>query len=448
MTTETQARHVRTFYTLIITQVISLIGSRMTGLALSIYIFGQTGDVTPLALVALFQFLPQVIGAGVAGVLADRYDRRLVMVLSDAGQAVGTLFLLISFASATFQLWHLYVVTFVQSLFGMLQSPAFVASVTLMIPDSQRNRANAIMQLTNPAAGVIAPALAGVLYALVGLTGVITIDLITFLIAVGVVLLVKIPRPTESAEGRALKGSVLREALGGFGYLWKMRPIFWVTLHISLVNFLLSGAMILMTPYLLGRTGSEATLGALLGVLNAGALVGGIVMGVWGGTQERIHTILLGIAATGFFMALVGISRVPLALGIVMFLLMIPIPMINASAMGIIQAKVPPDLQGRVFAVLGQLATVLIPLSYLIVGPLSDTVIEPAVGQPGWETVAPLVGDSAGAGYGLIMLVAGIVLVITTLLVYMIPSIRHLERTVPDYVPDAPSGVPAVSSTS
>ncbi|MBK8023972.1 MAG: MFS transporter [Chloroflexi bacterium] len=127
------AHSVRTFYTLIVTQVVSQIGSRMSALALSIYIFGETGDVTPLALTALFQFLPSVLGASVAGVLADRYDRRKVMMLADAGQALGTLLLLISVATGSFQVWHLYVVGFVQSLFGMFQSPAFTASVTMMI---------------------------------------------------------------------------------------------------------------------------------------------------------------------------------------------------------------------------------------------------------------------------------------------------------------------------
>lgn len=425
--------HLRAFYTLIFTQVISLIGSRMTGLALSIYLFNDTGNITPLALTALFQFLPQVIGASFAGVFADRYDRRLVMVLADTGQAVGTVLLLISVASGAFQVEHLYVIVFIQSLFGMFQAPAFTSSVTLMVPENHRNRANAIMQLTGPAAGVIAPAFAGGLYAAVGLQGVIAVDLLTFITATLIVLFTHIPRPQESEIGRELKGSIVREALGGFTFLWRMRTLFWVTIHISLVNFLFSGTTILLTAYILGRTGSEATLGLLLGIFNAGAILGGIIMGVWGGTKAHIHSILGGIIISGAFLIFTGMSRTAPAIAISLFLLMLPLPIVNAAAMGLMQAKVPPDIQGRVFAALGQLSTLLIPLSYLVVGPLADTVVEPSVGGAGWETVAPFVGDTAGSGYGLIMVIGGFFLVVTTALVYSIRSVRQLDTLIPDY---------------
>ncbi len=153
--------NMRTFYTLIITQVFSLIGSRISGLAISIWIYNQTGDVTPLALVSFFFIVPQVLAAGVSGALADRWDRRYVMMLSDTGQAVGTVLLLISFSSGGFQLWHLYVITFIQSVFGVFQGPAFQASITMLVPDDKRDSANAIQQITGPVAGIIAPAIAG-----------------------------------------------------------------------------------------------------------------------------------------------------------------------------------------------------------------------------------------------------------------------------------------------
>src|SRR5690606_17570380 len=100
--------NMRTFYTLILTQVFSLIGSRISGLAISIWVFNQTGDVTPLTLVSFFFIVPQVLAAGFSGALADRWDRRYVLILSDTGQALGTALLLIAFATGDFQLWHLY----------------------------------------------------------------------------------------------------------------------------------------------------------------------------------------------------------------------------------------------------------------------------------------------------------------------------------------------------
>lgn len=445
-----QRTKLRTFYTLILTQTLSLIGSHMSSLALSIYVFNQTGDVTPLALVSVFALIPQVFAASFAGVLADRWDRRYVMMLADAGQAVGTLLLLFSFLSGSFELWHLYAVTLLKAVFAVFQTPAFTASVTMLIPNEQRARANAIMELTGPSAGVVAPALAGGLYALVGLSGIIAIDLITFVIAAAVVLAVKIPRPAQTDVGRQMQGSLLKETFGGLRYLMGMRPLFMLTLHIALVNFLFSGAGVLFTPYLLARTGSEALMGALLGILNIGMIVGGVTMGVWGGTKVRMHTIMIGIIVAGLFLVFGGMAQNVLILGVMFFVMFIPMPMINAAAMSLLQAKVPPDVQGRVFAVLTQIAMLLMPIGYLLIGPLTDQVFEPAVSAAGWERIAPLVGSEPGAGMGLIMVISGAVLTILTAIVYAIPSIRRLESSLPDYVPVAhqPEDAPIVSAAA
>lgn len=427
--------NLRTFYTLILSQTFSLIGSRISGLAVGMWVFGQTGNATPLALVAFFNTLPSVLAATFSGMLADRWNRRYVMALADAGQAVGTILLLISFSSGSFQLSHLYVVTFIQSIFGVFQGPAFQASVTLLVPDDQRDRANAIQQITSPAAGIIAPAIAGVVYTLVGITGAIMIDLLTFVVAFVVVLFMKIPQPEQSAEGKAMRGSVWREMFGGLRFLLDRRTLLFVILYISMVNFLVAGTMALSTPYLLARTQSETTLGILLAVFNLSGIAGAVVMGAWGGTRPRIHTIMPGIIIGSSFMALVGMSQSPLILAVTLFCFMFPLPSVNASFTSLLQAKVPPDIQGRVFALFGQLAMLLMPLSYLIVGPLADNVFEPAIGQPGWEIIAPLVGSEAGAGMGMIFFLAGTLTALISLVVYAVPATRHMEAGLVDYEP-------------
>lgn len=425
--------NLRTFYTLILTQVFSLIGSQISGFAISIWVYQQTGDATPLALVSFFFIVPQVLAAGLSGVLADRWDRRYVMILADTGQAAGTLLLLISFASGDFQLWHLYAVTFLQSLFGVFQGPAFQASVTLLVPDEQRDRANAMQQVTNPLAGIIAPAVAGMLYPVIGVRGAIAIDLITFLVAVGVVFYVRIPRPPKTVEGQAMAGSVWRSMFDGFRYLWQRQTLFWLMVFNSLINFLVGGVIVLQTPYILSRTGSETTLGLLLGIVNLGALAGGIFMGVWGGIRPRIHTIMWAVILFSTFLGLAGMAQTPVTLGITLFLFMFGLPVANASAMSMLQAKIAPDVQGRVFAALTQMSMVLLPVAFLIVGPLADNVFEPAIGQPGWERVAPLVGDGPGAGIGLMLLICGLGNAFLSFLVYLIPAIRRIEDDLPDY---------------
>ena len=444
----------RTFYILILTQVFSLIGSRISGLAIGIWVYAQTGNATPLALVAFFAVVPQVVASGASGVLADRYDRRYVMVLADAGQAFGTLLLLISFLSGDFRLWHLYAVTLIQAVFAVFQGPALGASITMLVPEEKRDSANALIQLTGPSAGIIGPAVTGFIYAAVGVTGAILIDLLTFLVAVAVVLGVHIPRPEQTEEGRAMQGTVWKEALGGLSYLWSRRTLFFLLLHISLLNFLISGAGVLLTPYILARTGSETTLGLLMSVMNVGAIAGGVLMSVWGGTRPRIHTIMPGIIVAGLFMIGIGMGQSALAMGLFMLLLMVPIPMINAAFSSMLQTKVAPDIQGRVFAVVGQLSLMMSPIAYLLAGPLADTVFEPAVGTPGWSRIAPLVGNGTGAGMGLIMVIGGGLAVVTTVIVYALPRIRSLEADLPDYTPVIaaeellPEASPSLTDTS
>jgi DHA3 family macrolide efflux protein-like MFS transporter len=438
---QSQRRKLWVFYIIIVTQTISIIGSRISGLAIGFHIFNQTGEATPLALVSFFAIIPMVLASSISGVLADRWDRRYVMMVSDAGQALGTVFLLISFGSGGFELWHLYLVTFMQGIFGVFQGPAFQASVTMLVPDEQRDRANAIMQLTGPMAGIISPAIAGVVYAAASVTGAIWLDLFSFIIAMVVVFLVRIPRPPQSAEGKAAQGSLWKEVTGGFRYLYQRRTLFFLMLFISMVNFLFSTVMTLETPYLLSRTeGSTEIMGALLSIMNIGALTGGIIIGVWGGTRPRMHTMMPGLVVSALALIAMGMSQTTLALGITMFLLMLPMPMINALFMSMMQTKVAPDMQGRVFAVIGQVSMLLIPLASLAAGPLADRIAEPAVGGAGWELVAPLVGSTPGSGIGLLMVIFGGILAVSSLVVYALPAIRHMEANLPDYVVEPAPG--------
>jgi DHA3 family macrolide efflux protein-like MFS transporter len=429
----------RTFYILILTQTFSLIGSEMTGLAIAIKVFKDTAQATPLALTMFFAALPSLVSASIAGVLADRWDRRYVMMLADAGQAVGTLLLLISFATGAFQLWHLYVVSLIQAVFAIFQRPAFSASVTMLVPDSHRDRANAIQQLTSPAASIIAPIIAGLLFAVIGAVGVMAIDLFTFLVAVVVVAVIHIPRPVQSAEGRAAqRKSIWREALVGFRFMTERPAMLYMVMFVSFLNFLLTLSMGLNAAYILGLTdNNEAALGTISGVFGIGALAGGIIMSVWGGTRPRIHTIMPGIFGVGIGLALYGLSRSPLTLGVSIIIMALPLPMINASFSSILQLKVPPDLQGRVFASLGQISQLLMPLAYLLAGPLADKVFEPAVGGSHWGIVAPLVGSRTGSGIGLIMFIGGSLTVLVTVVAYSMPMLRHIETLLPDYEPVA-----------
>jgi DHA3 family macrolide efflux protein-like MFS transporter len=422
-----------TFYTLLLTQTFSLIGSQMTSLALGIWIYETTGDATPLTLVAFFAFLPRVLTLGFAGVFADKYDRRYVMALADAGQAIGTIILLSVFLLGIFQLWHLYLVAVIQAVFGVFQAPAFQASITMLIPNKHRDRANAIQMLTGPLAGIIAPSFAGALYAFVGLSGVITVDLVTFLVGVIVVLLVDIPKPDKSKAAAQAGLSFWSQAFAGLRYVWESRSLFYIFCLMGINNFFIAGMMVLRTPYVLSRTNhDEIALGLIMSVASAGSIGGTILMSIWGGFRPRIHNILIGSTMMGLSLFLVGTQSNPIFIAAAACFGAIFPPIINASLISILQIKVPHDLQGRVFAAIQQMSMTLMPLSYLLVGQLADNVFEPQA-QSAWA-FSGLVGSGAGAGIGLMHLIAGAIVMIVALAFYAWPAVRHLEQILPDYV--------------
>jgi hypothetical protein len=209
--------------------------------------------------------------------------------------------------------------------------------------------------------------------------------------------------------------------------------LLWLMVYAAVLNFLLSGPMSLNTPYIITLTGSEATLGILLGVLNAGIVVGGVIMGLWGGTRPRIHGIMLGLMCRALWMIVYGLGRTPLALGVALFFVFSTNALVDASFMSLMQLKTPPHLQGRVFALLFQMMYIANPLSLLVTGPLVDRVLEPAVGAPWWRAVAPLVGSASGSGMGLLLVMAGMAILALTAAVYALPRTRSVERDFPDY---------------
>jgi DHA3 family macrolide efflux protein-like MFS transporter len=424
----------RTFYTIVITQALSMIGSRVTGLALGIYLYNQTGDATPLSIVAFFTLLPMALMTSISGIFADRFDRRRLMALADFGQAIGTVLLILSFASGAFQIWHLYVIVMIQSIFSVFQGPAFMASMTMLVPEDQRPRANTIYQMAGPLSGIFAPAIAGVVYAIAGVVGALVLDLVTFIVAVAVILNVHIPHPPKTAETEALGGNWRRELLAGWRYLLSKEGAIFLVALIMLINFLFSGISVLLTPYLLERTGSEATFGVVLSIFNLGGLAGGILFSIWGGTKKRIYTAMPAVFFMSIMLMMVGTTQNVALMTFFLFFMMFPQLGANASLMALMQSKIAPDIQGRVFALIEQFAMLLQPIAVLLAGPLADNVFEPMASSPDWA-LAGIFGSGAGSGIALIFFIAGVVALLVAVAFFAIPSVREMDTRLPDYAP-------------
>jgi len=262
---------------------------------------------------------------------------------------------------------------------------------------------------------------------------VIAVDLISFIIGASVVLLIDIPKPNKSKVATQMGGSIWQEALAGLRYVWSRRSLFYLFVFMGANNFFAAGAFVLRTPYILARTGNnEIALGFILSVASAGSIAGIILMSIWGGFRPRIHNILPSTAIIGLTLVFTGTQRLPAPLAIAAFIGAMFPPIINASLISILQIKVPPDLQGRVFAAIQQMSMTLMPLAYLVAGPLADNIFEPAA-KSNWFA-SPLVGTGLGAGMGLIFIINGAVIFVMSMGFYIWPKVRYLESILPDFV--------------
>ena len=339
----------KTFFIIWIGQLISILGSGLTSFALAVWIFNQTGKATPFALTVLFGNLPRILLLPVAGSLADRWNRRLVMILSDTGNALVTIsvFVLLSFGSLQF--WHIYLIVTVGSIFSAFQEPAYAASITMLVPQKNLSRANGMVQMGQALEMVITPIIAGVLFVAIGLSGILVIDFVTFLFAVGALFIVSIPQP-KLAEHDEKKTSVWTDAKFGWDYL-KARPgLFGLLWYFAMVNFLLNWSGVLVGPMVLSRF-SASTLGTVQMFGGIGMLAGGILSSVWAGPKRRITAVIgfIGLALLG--MVVSGLNPGPFFIGGGLFWMMIFIPLASASSQAVFQSKVEPSVQGRVFSI-------------------------------------------------------------------------------------------------
>lgn len=421
-------------------QLISILGSGLTNFALGVWIFDQTGQATPFALTALFGTLPRLLFMPMAGSFADRRNRRMIMILADTCAALITLGFALLILSDQLQIWHIYVGVVLSSTFSAFQEPAYRASITMLVPKKDLARAGGMSQISQALSSLLTPVLAGFLFVSIGLKGVIWIDFATYFFAIGALLFVKIPQPERTSEETEAKGSAWKDAVFGWKYLRERTGLFILLWYFALVNFLLNVSGVMMTPLVLSFGGADA-LGLVQGALGLGMLLGSVIISAWGGPQPNRRMLgLVGfIALTSLGMVITGSTMSVFVIGLGMFVLMFFIPLASALSQAVFQTKVAPDVQGRVFAIRGMIAQSIMPLAYLVSGPLADRVFEPLMAENGglaMTFVGTILGTGAGRGIGLMFILSGFLLITASALAYLNPRIRNLEEEIPDAIQD------------
>jgi DHA3 family macrolide efflux protein-like MFS transporter len=440
-----------TFVIIWIGQFISMLGTGMTNLGLPIWVYGQTGRATDLTTIGGLFVAAWAIASPFSGVLIDRSNRKLMMIVSDLAAGLVTVRIFILYSLGRLQIWHLYVSAVVQGAFQTFQWPALASVISVMVPKAQYTRTATLLELAGSGSWILAPAIAGALLCFLGnargLQVILLVDIVTFLVAVGTLLVVDIPQPEAShAQKEAAGGPFLQELLFGFRYILARPGLLGLQGVYILGNFFFILAAVLIDPMILARTGSSTAVFSTATSLGAaGAVVGGVVVSAWGGFRQRVRGVLIGWVAVGLFIALIGLGRAEPAWaalpvwGAGLFLGSSVIPLIDGSNQAIWQSKVPPDVQGKVFSIRGLIARTLEPLAAFIAGPLADRALEPAMGPGGGLAgrLGWLVGRGHGAGMSLAILFGGLMVSLVGLGGFFVPAIRGVEDTLPDHGLDA-----------
>jgi MFS family permease len=427
----------RTFFIIWIGQVISIIGSRLTNFGLGVWIFERTGDAMPFTLTVLFGSLPSVFLLPLAGSLADRWNRRWLMILADTGNALTTLAIVLLLSFDALQVWHIYLLSALGAALGTFQSPAYEASITMLVSKKHLARVNGMMQSANSLGGILAPPLAGFLFVAVGLNGIVLIDLTTYFFAVFALLLVSIPQPKVEQPAGERKSTVSGDVRFAWDYLRQRPGLLGLLFYYASVNFFLSTVFVLSGPLVLSQHDASVS-GLVQMALSIGGLAGGLLVSTWGGPQKGLMRACVGgIAVYMLGVILAGARPHPAfpALGLAFCVFVVVI--VQSVSNAIWQSKVAPEVQGRVFSLRYMLATIITPLAYLCAGPLADQVFEPLMREGGMlasTALGDLLGTGPGRGIGLMYVLSGVLVMLISLVAYLNPRIRNLEQEVPDAV--------------
>jgi DHA3 family macrolide efflux protein-like MFS transporter len=368
------------FFTIWGGQAFSLLGSQLVQFALIWYLTVETGSATVLATASLVGLLPQVVLGPIVGTLVDRWNRRRTMIIADGIIALATIMLAVLFALDLVSIWHIYLVMFIRSLAGGFHGNAMGASTSLMVPVEHLTRIQGINQMLNGGLNVIAAPLGALLLEVLPLQGILAIDVVTAALAIIPLFFIPVPQP-ERIERQALEGtnrpSVWQDFKEGLRYMVGWPGLMIIAFMAVLINFLLTPAFSLLPLLIKDYFGGGAMeLGWVESAFGIGIVAGGLVLGVWGGFKRKIMTTFLGLFGMGI--GILGMAQAPSTsiIWVVGAALIVGImqPITNGPIGAVMQSTVAPDMQARVFSLLGSLASGMSPIGLIIAGPISDHI--------------------------------------------------------------------------
>lgn len=417
-------KELKTFIILWLTQALSSLGSSMTGFALVIWLYNDSGSALITALLTVCSYAPYVIVSIFAGAISDKWNKKAVMLVCDSFAALTTVCVLVLFKTGSLEVWHLYILNALNGLMNSVQSPASDVAATLLTPEKHYQKTSAMRYFSNSLVSILTPALAAAIVSFAGLDAVIAFDLATFAVAFTVLLFfIKIP---EVPQNESSKETLLQSAKGGILYLGRNKGILCMILFLSAINFIASIYNAALPALILSKS-NEAALGAVSSSVGIATLIGSVIATVFPKPKSRSKTIcacLLVSMSTENFLLAFGNNTIAWCVGAVLGWLFIPLMSANYDV--IFRSTVPKEMLGRVYSVRNTLQFFSIPVGYFLGGFLVDSVFEPFMAGTENTLLLNIFGTEKGSGAAFLFFVIGIAGVIVCTVFSRIKALREL----------------------
>lgn len=414
------------FMTIWTGELISNIGSGMTAFALSVYVYQLTGSVTRVSIVTLLAYLPTIVLNPIGGVLADRFDRRLMMICGDFFSALGLVYILICIHTGYISLYPIVIGVTINSVFVSLLDPSYRATVTDLLTEEEYAKASGLVQMASNARYLISPAIAGAILAFSDIRAILIIDISTIFVTVLVTAAVR--RSIETVKPKQEKFNFVNELKEGMQYIVKSKGVKDLVILMAFMCFFIGCVQTLMIPMVL-PIGSVKTLGFMESISAVGMLVGSVVIGILGIKKNYSKILMNALIACGCFMALIGTSTNLIFIVVATILFFLSLPFVNTCADVLVRVSIPNEVQGRVWGLISLLTQSGCIIAYATCGIFADHIFEPMMDENGVlaNSVGKIIGTGEGRGIALMLIVAGLLMVVVALVLGGKKSIKEIE---------------------
>jgi len=416
----------KNFYKLWLGELISNIGSGMTAFALSVYIYEKTGSVSYVSLITLLSFMPSIILSPIGGLLADRYDRRLLMIIGDLFSGLGLVYILWNIQAGEKSIVPIFVGITFSSIFTSLLEPSYRATLTDILDEENYAKASGLIQAAGSAKYLISPVIAGMILSVADIRVILLLDILTFITTCLMIFLV---RKSMNSEMQNYKKDSFKGLLEGLFIIKENRGVYSLVIIMFFVCFFMGFIQILIRPMILALS-SVKTAGMMESLCAAGLLIGSLWIGIAGIKKNYSKILAVACFFCGIFMSMTGVNENLAIIGISTFLFFSTLPFMNSCADVLVRVSVPNELQGRVWGLISLITQMGTVTAYIISGVMADYIFEPMFNKNGLlvKNIGMIIGTGKGRGIGFMLILSGIGMLIMAIVIWKNGEIREVSE--------------------